>query len=174
MQGGCLRGTGRMKIMQHMTAPRLLCYLTAVSIAINIAMNLSPGSMFRFVREVVVEGNNARVFFVIGMDKFLEGIGSRGNVMLRFEGFGELEAEDQSDLPFMLYARAVYTLYPLKVHVVSPEVVVNAGADISANPFEPPDEWLCDNSVDKVVTMVKSPEGHIFTRVRHPGKADGD
>ncbi len=147
--------------------PWLLAAAAAVSLLLNLAALFRHESVLPLIKEVVIDDDIFRVYFIVGMDNFLDTLQPDGNVLLRFEGFGELERESQEDIPLLMYFRTVYKLYPRRVHVVSPDVVVNTGEDISANPFDPSPEWLEENSVSILLTLARAPDGSVRTRIQN-------
>ncbi|MBN1864098.1 MAG: hypothetical protein JW808_04290 [Victivallales bacterium] len=148
---------------------RLIPAIAAVSVLINIIMLFRPESVLPLIKEVALDNDLSRVYFVVGLDNLLDTLPAEGNVLLRFEGFGQLERESQEDIPLLMYFRAAYKLYPRRVYVVSPEVVVNTGEDISANPFSPSAEWLEGNSVSIVISLAMASDGSVYSRVQSIG-----
>ena len=143
----------------------ILSVLIIISLVINLQMSFKSDSVFGLIKKVVVDKNITPVYFSTGLDKFLKQAVPEGNIVLKFEGFGKLERESDADVPVLIYFRSVYWLYPRKVFAVAQDVVVNTGADLTQKPFNPDLQWMQENGVRKVVTLVRGPEGRIFNRV---------
>lgn len=131
--------------------------LVIISIFINLYAFMKPGPLVGIINEVVFQKNNTRVYFNTGLDNFLKAKVPKGNLFLKFKGYGQLDKESDADIPLMIYMRAYYTLYPRQTFVVKPGIVVNKGQDIIKNPFNPDTQWLKENGVSKVVTIIKNP-----------------
>lgn len=132
--------------------------LLVISLMINIYSFLRPGPLVAIIKKSVIKQDNSIFYFITGLDKFLINKVPKGNLFLKFKGYGALDKESDSDLPLLIYMRAYYTLYPRETFVVKPGVVVNKGEDIMKNPFDPDTEWLKKHGVTKVVTIINNQE----------------
>lgn len=117
-------------------------------------------------KSVLIDKDISKLYFSTGLDRFLEQTAPEGNIVLKFDGFGKLKRESDTDAPVLIYFRSVYRLYPRKVFAVSPDVVVNTGEDLTENPFAPDLNWMYENGVRKEITLVQDPQGRIYTRVK--------
>ena len=144
----------------------ILIMLIIVSLLINCWLNVRKDSVLMLCKTVLVDKDISKLYFSTGLDRFLEQAAPEGNIVLKFAGFGQLKRESDTDAPVLIYFRSVYRLYPRKVFAVAPDVVVNTGEDLTENPFNPDLKWMYENGVRKVITLVRDPQGRIYTRIR--------
>jgi hypothetical protein len=144
----------------------ILIVLIVISIMINLWMGFNGESVLHLCKQVIIDKDISKVYFSTGLDKFLEKAAPEGNVVLKFEGFGKLKRESDTDAPVLIYFRSVYRLFPRKVFAVAPDIVVNTGEDLTENPFNPDLKWMHKNDVRKVITLVQDTQGRIYTRVK--------
>ncbi len=101
---------------------QIIAVLIAVSIAVNIVSFIRPGPLVDIIYQVLFKEDMTHVYFNTGLDQFLAKYVAEGNLFIKFKGYGSLNKE--SDTPLLIYMRAYYTLYPRKVYVVKPGIVV--------------------------------------------------
>jgi hypothetical protein len=144
----------------------ILIAVATSSLLVNLLANLGENSIFTELRKVVIDNDKSSVYFITGLDSFLEkSLKGGGNVVLKFNGFGELKRESDAGVPLLIYFRTVYSLYPRKVFAVPPGVVVNTGKDIFDSNFNPDIEWMLKHHVGYAVTLSKDAEGRIYNKV---------
>lgn len=153
---------------KKVTEYRFLVFLILIliSLLINIFMSVSKDSVLMLCKTVLVDGDISKMYFSTGLDRFLEEAAPEGNMVLKFVGFGKLKRESDTDAPVLIYFRSVYRLYPRRVFAVAPDVVVNTGEDLTENPFNPDLNWMEENGVRKIITLVRDSQGRIYTRIK--------
>lgn len=151
-------------------SPMIILSLVAISLLLNLWMSVQPNSVLALLKEVVVDKNMSRVYLATGMDVFLAKAAPSGNLVLKFKGFPKPKKESDGAVPLLIYFRAVYDLYPRRVFAVPPNVVVNTGEDLAAHPFNPDIDWMRKNDIRKVITLTRTDNGSIYTKVEnvHP------
>jgi len=146
---------------------KVLLLLVLISLLMNLWMSFDSNSVLALVKEVAYDGNIRRVYLVTGMDQFLEKVNPPGNVVLKFNGFKQLNRGEDDTGPLVIYFRSVYYLYPQKVFTVPPGTKVNDGEHILANPFHPNLPWMQENGVSTVISINKAPDGKIYNQVQN-------
>ncbi|NOY75593.1 MAG: hypothetical protein GXP32_07355 [Kiritimatiellaeota bacterium] len=131
----------------------------------NVWSSLQPTSRLTLLKQVLLEKDESRVFLGIGLDRFLDEAAPEGNIILKFNGFPKPKKEHDRATPLLTYFRAVYHLYPRRVFVVPPGVIVNTGVYMADNPFHPSVEWMRKNNVLRIITLTRDPNGGIHTMV---------
>jgi hypothetical protein len=150
------------KNMQIKQKNRIIIIFTliVISIMINIYSFARPGPLVDILYRIIMNNDRSIVYLNTGLDNFIEKNVHEGNLFLKFKGYGMLEKESDNDVPLMIYMRICYKMYPREVYVVKPDVVVNKGADIMKNPFNPDKQWLKEHGVKKVLTIIKNPHNN--------------
>lgn len=136
----------------------ILSILIIISIGINIAAFLQPSPLISILHQILIEKDVTRVYLNTGLDEFLAENVLKGNLFLKFRGYDTSGKANDFITPNLIYMRAYYTLYPRETYVVKPDVVVNNGHDILADPFHPDKAWLQEHGVKKVVTFTFNAE----------------
>lgn len=146
---------------------RRICVFSALGAAIfcNVWMSFRQDSHFAFLKEVVIDKDESRVFLVVGLDRFLDKAAPTGNIVLRFNGFQTNKKESEDAGRLLIYFRSVYRLYPRRVFAVSANTIVNTPDDLDAHPFNPSLEWMRKHGVSKRITFTKDVQGNIRTRI---------
>lgn len=154
-------------VLPKETKSKIILLLVLLSLLLNLCMSFHRDSLLVLIKEVVYDGNISRVYLITGMDKFLGSVDPPGNVVMKFNGFKQLERGQDNTGPLVIYFRSVYYLYPRKVFAVPPGTKVNDGDHILANPFNPNAQWMQDNGVSTVILFNKSPDGRIYNKVQN-------
>ncbi|MGD0139342.1 MAG: hypothetical protein ABSD28_10730 [Tepidisphaeraceae bacterium] len=78
-------------------------------------------------------------------------------IFLKFDDFPESRAGYAQNV----YFRAVYFLYPQRVLVSGPSATLNRGQDLLKNNSLPSDQWLLDQGVYSVMSIVMDPKHDV-------------
>lgn len=151
-------------------SPIIILSLVVISLLLNFWMSFQGNSVLALLNQVLIEKNKSRVYLATGMDAFLAKAAPSGNVVLKFKRFPNPKKEHDGAVPLLIYFRTVYDLYPRRVFAVPPNVVVNTEEDLAAHPFNPDIDWMRKNDIRKVITLTRTENDSIYTKVEdiHP------
>jgi len=154
-------------------ARKTALFAVATSIALNIAMwCFSSDSLPLILKRTLWDKNLAQVYFVTGMDDFLDADVRGENIALRFQGFPAPIKPGEIDVPILMYERVVFHQYPNAVYAAPPGKVVNVGNDLMEQPFEPTRKSMGQRGVTAFVTFQRYPSGAIRQRIERIPKIE--
>ena len=144
---------------------KALFIIITAALLINAVLLLEKKSTIWILKEVLIDKNKSRLYLATGMDSLLDKAVPHGNLFIKFNGFPVLNNDLDTDLPLIIYMRSVFHLYPRRVFTVPDNVAVTKGNAILKADFKPDIKWLQSHGVTKVITITKTPNSNIYTKV---------
>lgn len=138
--------------------------LVAISLAVcfNILLLTAPDSFPSMLYSVVIKNEKKPVEYPVKIDNFLRLAAPDGNVMIRFENF-ENNRKIAERMVSLVYYRSVYSLYPRKVFVSEPGMIIKEGWEPAFAKFAPDKDWFGKNDVRNILVFGCSDDGAIYT-----------